>query len=69
MFLDFVLFHTLYLARNRNFNFLLRKTYLSDGQKQWKLMKYEELFIAIDEDRCSAASSVTQNGLKRDVTM
>lgn len=49
--------------------FPLRKTHLSDGQQQWKLMKYEELFLAVDEDGCSAASPAIQNGLKRDVTM
>lgn len=49
--------------------FLLRKTYLSDGQKEQKLMKYEELFIEVDADRYSAASPVTQSGLKRDVAM
>lgn len=49
--------------------FPLRKTYLSDGQQQWKLVKYEELFIAVDEDGCSAVSPAIQNGLKRDVTM
>lgn len=31
-------------------------------------MKYKELFTAIDDNRCSTASSVTQNVLKRDVT-
>lgn len=49
--------------------FPLRKTYRSDGQQQWKLMKYKELFIAVDEDGCSAVSPAIQNGLKRDVTM
>lgn len=70
MFLVFVPFYYLYLGTlKETLTFPLRKTYLSGGQQQWKLVKYEELFIAVDEDGCSAVSPAIQNGLKRDVTM